>query len=128
MERIEGDLRIVQEKPTKRPSSSGAWFGTKAWRRDSVTVIATGIGKRLEAERLPGPRRGRHPPEDLEIPTICGTNASRPGAEAAKDGARNPWGWWPKRNSSSTPTWRTRKTNWTPAVPQEGGLKAGSGF
>jgi cell division protein FtsZ len=60
-----------------------------------VTVIATGIGKRLEAERAAWSQAAAAgtPPEDLEIPTIL-RNEPPPvrGAEAAKDGAKKPLG------------------------------------
>jgi cell division protein FtsZ len=54
-----------------------------------VTVIATGIGKKGEAE-LASWAQASNQPEDLEIPTILRTPeqpAARP-AEAAKDGAK----------------------------------------
>jgi cell division protein FtsZ len=61
-----------------------------------VTVIATGIGKRLEAERAAWSQvaaTAGTPPEDLEIPTIL-RNEPPParGVEAAKDGAKKPLG------------------------------------
>ena len=60
-----------------------------------VTVIATGIGKRLEAERAAWSQAAASgtPPEDLEIPTIL-RNEPPParGAEAAKNGAKKPLG------------------------------------
>ena len=60
-----------------------------------VTVIATGIGKRLEAERAAWSQvaAAGTPPEDLEIPTIL-RNEPPPsrGAEASKDGAKKPLG------------------------------------
>src|SRR3989339_173625 len=61
-----------------------------------VTVIATGIGKRAEAERAAWSQvaaTAGTAPEDLEIPTIL-RNEPPParGAEAAKDGAKKPLG------------------------------------
>ena len=60
-----------------------------------VTVIATGIGKRGEAERAAWSQAAAAgtPPEDLEIPTIL-RNEPPParGAEAAKNGAKKPLG------------------------------------
>ena len=60
-----------------------------------VTVIATGIGKREEAERAAWSQAAATgtPPEDLEIPTIL--RSEQPparGAEAAKNGAKKPLG------------------------------------
>src|SRR5450759_1286835 len=60
-----------------------------------VTVIATGIGKRLEAERAAWSQAvaAGTPPEDLEIPTILRTELPPArGAEAAKNGAKKPLG------------------------------------
>jgi cell division protein FtsZ len=60
-----------------------------------VTVIATGIGKRGEAERAAWSQAAAAgtPPEDLEIPTIL-RNEPLParGAEAAKNGTKKPMG------------------------------------
>ena len=58
-----------------------------------VTVIATGIGKRAEAERAAWSPGAPSQPEDLEIPTIL-RNEQPParGAEAAKNGAKKPLG------------------------------------
>jgi cell division protein FtsZ len=58
-----------------------------------VTVIATGIGKRAEAERAAWSPGAPSQPEDLEIPTILRNEppAAR-GAEAAKNGAKKPLG------------------------------------
>jgi hypothetical protein len=59
-----------------------------------VTVIATGIGKRAEAE-LAAWTQAAAPaqPEDLEIPTILRTpETPARAAEAAKNGAKKPLG------------------------------------
>jgi cell division protein FtsZ len=59
-----------------------------------VTVIATGIGKRGEAERAAWSSAAPSQPEDLEIPTILRT-PEQPAArtpEAAKNGAKKPLG------------------------------------
>jgi cell division protein FtsZ len=59
-----------------------------------VTVIATGIGKRAEAERAAWSPGAPTQPEDLEIPTFA--RAPEPpaarGAEAAKNGAKKALG------------------------------------
>jgi cell division protein FtsZ len=60
-----------------------------------VTVIATGIGKRGEAERAAWSQAvaAGTPPEDLEIPTILRTEAPPArGAEAAKNDFKKPMG------------------------------------
>ena len=58
-----------------------------------VTVIATGIGKRAEAERVAWSQGAPTQPEDLEIPTFA--RAPEPparSAEAAKNGVKKPLG------------------------------------
>jgi cell division protein FtsZ len=59
-----------------------------------VTVIATGIGKRGEAEQAAWSSVAPSQPEDLEIPTILRTPEQPPArpAEAAKNGAKKPLG------------------------------------
>jgi cell division protein FtsZ len=58
-----------------------------------VTVIATGIGKKSEAERVAWSQAAPAQPEDLEIPTILRTPESpERAAEAAKNGAKKPLG------------------------------------
>ncbi len=84
-----------------------------------VTVIATGLGKqRTGAAGLdpggPAPRTWRSPPS-------CGPR-SRPGtrnrawvitpATRATSGPPPTWGWWAKKETSSTRTCNTRKANW----------------
>jgi cell division protein FtsZ len=59
-----------------------------------VTVIATGIGKRAEAERAAWTHQAMEPQiEDLDTPTILRNpeNPERAG-EAAKNGAKKPMG------------------------------------
>ena len=54
-----------------------------------VTVIATGIGKRAEAERAAWSQGAPSQPEDLEIPTILRTHESQSrAAEARHDGSK----------------------------------------
>jgi cell division protein FtsZ len=59
-----------------------------------VTVIATGIGKRAEAERAAWSSAAPSQPEDLEIPTILRTpeQPTSRTQEAAKNGAKKPLG------------------------------------
>jgi cell division protein FtsZ len=58
-----------------------------------VTVIATGIGKRGEAELATWAQAAPAQPEDLEIPTILRSpETSERAAEAAKNGAKKPLG------------------------------------
>jgi cell division protein FtsZ len=58
-----------------------------------VTVIATGIGKRAEAELAAWTQAAPAQPEDLEIPTILRTpETPARAAEAAKNGAKKPLG------------------------------------
>jgi cell division protein FtsZ len=58
-----------------------------------VTVIATGIGKRAEAERAAWSPGAPSQPEDLEIPTILRNESpAARGAEAARNGAKKPLG------------------------------------
>ena len=92
-----------------------------------VTVIATGIGHRLEAEK--GRDVWHSPPpelpasEDLEIPAFIRKGSEmprpRPRPLPTKD---HPWGWCRGKN-----TWCTRpavrgKRPGHPALPEEGGL------
>jgi cell division protein FtsZ len=58
-----------------------------------VTVIATGIGKRGEAERAAWSQGAPSQPEDLEIPTFArAPEPSSRTAEAAKNSTKKPLG------------------------------------
>ena len=85
-----------------------------------VTVIATGIGKQAELERPAWTQAGQ-PPRTWRSPPSCGPR-SRPGtrncawvttpATRPTSGPPPTWGWWAKKETSSTPTCNTRKANW----------------
>ena len=128
--RIEGDLPgIVQEEAHEEAIIKWGLVWDEGLAEEiRVTVIATGIGKRGEAERAAWAQAAAAgtAPEDLEIPTILRNEPPPPGApRPPRMAPKNPWEWWPPRNSSSTRTWPTRKTNWTPRRSSARRIKSG---
>jgi cell division protein FtsZ len=94
MEELKEICGIVQEEAHEEAIIKWGLVWDEGLAEDiRVTVIATGIGKRGEAELAAWSQAAPAQPEDLEIPTILRTpETPARAAEAAKNGAKKPLG------------------------------------